>query len=330
MGIGAYLAYKVIYQPNVSLGEKKSQVIFIPTGADFNEVANILSDKGILINRATFELLSEKKKYKSNVKPGKYKVLANMNNNGLINLLRSGLQEPVWITFNNIRTKAQLVSRISNKIEADSLSITEMVDNNSFLQKKYGMGQESILTLFIPNSYKFFWNTSAEEFLDRMAREYKSFWTPARKLKAKNLGLSQTEISILASIVQAEQSRYNEEKPIIAGLYINRLKKGMPLQSDPTLIYALGDFTIARVLNEHKEINSPYNTYKYAGLPPGPICLPEISSLDAVLNNNKNDYFFMCAKDDFSCRHNFSKTLDQHNVFARKYRTALNRSKIMH
>ena len=276
------------------------------------------------------ELLAERKKYNNNVKPGRYRILARMNNNEFINLLRSGIQEPVQITFNNIRTKEQLVSRISGKIEADSLSLLELLNKNDFLKKKYGLREENILTLFIPNSYQFFWNTSAEEFLDRMAKEYKAFWTPEKKSKARSIGLSQTEVSILASIVQAEQSRYNEEKPVIAGLYINRLRKGMPLQSDPTLIYAIGDYTITKVLNEFKEIDSPYNTYKYTGLPPGPICLPEISSLDAVLNFNKNDYLYMCAKDDFSCKHNFAKSLFQHNIFAQKFRQALNRNKIMH
>jgi UPF0755 protein len=185
------------------------------------------------------------------------------------------------------------------------------------------------LSIFIPNTYQFYWNTSAEQFMERMAKEYKAFWTDERKAKAKKIGLSQTEVAVLASIVQAEQSRHHDEKPVIAGLYINRLKKGMRLESDPTLVYAHGDFSIKRVLNVHKEIDSPYNTYRNSGLPPGPINLPEISSLDAVLNYKSHEYIFMCAKEDFSGYHNFSKTYQQHCIYANKYREALNKRKIM-
>lgn len=327
---GGYFAYKVIYQPNVFLEEKKSRIIYIPTGSTFVDVGNILSSKGIIVNRMTFEMLAKRKKYDLQVKPGKYRILARMNNNALINLLRLGLQEPVRITFNGIRTKEQIISRVSNRIEADSAALTDLLNDQDFLLKKYGLRSDNVLTMFIPNSYEFYWNTSAEDFLDRIAKDYKAFWTASRKAQANEIGLSQTEVSILASIVQAEQSRFNEEKPIIAGLYINRLRKKMPLQSDPTLIYAIGDFTINRVLNGHKEIDSPYNTYKNIGLPPGPICLPEISSLDAVLNYDKNDYIYMCAKDDFSCKHNFAQTLFQHNIYAQKYRKALDRNNILH
>lgn len=325
---GAYVIYRVIYQPNVSTGDKKSKIIYIPTDSDFDDVSTILYDENIIVNKKSFELLAERKKYKNNIKPGRYRILAKMNNNQLVNLLRSGIQEPVKITFNNIRTKEDLAERVSNKIEAEPDELMQLMNDDDFLNKKYGMNSQTILCLFLPNTYEFYWNTSAERFMDRMAKEYKAFWTDARKAKAKALGLSQSEVSILASIVQGEQNRFNEEKPIIAGLYINRLKKRIPLQSDPTLICAIGDYTIARVLNEHKHIDSPYNTYKNAGLPPGPICLPEISSIDAVLNYQQNDFFYMCAKEDFSGKHNFSKTLDQHNIWASKYRKALNKNKI--
>lgn len=325
--LGGYWVYKAIYQSNVSLGDKKSQIIYIHTGSDFNDVMNMLYEKNIIVHRTSFEWLAEKKNYKNNIKPGKYRILARMSNNELINLLRAGLQEPVRITFTNIRTKAQLVSRVCLKIEADSIVMGRLLNDNTFL-KKYGMNSDNVLILFIPHSYEFYWNTSPEQFLERMAQEYKKIWTEERKLKARNMRFTQTEISILASIVQAEQSRFDEEKPAIAGLYINRLKKGMPLQSDPTLVYANGNFSVTRVLNQDKEIDSPYNTYKYIGLPPGPICLPEVSSLDAVLNYEKHDYLYMCAKDDLSCKHNFAKTLDQHNVYASKYRNALNKRNI--
>jgi UPF0755 protein len=192
---------------------------------------------------------------------------------------------------------------------------------------KYGFNEQTIMTMFIPNTYEFYWNTSADEFFERMADEYKKFWTDERKQKAKNIGLSQSEVSILASIVELETQK-KDERPTVAGVYINRLKKKMLLQADPTVVFALGDFTINRVLKIHLETDSPYNTYKYSGLPPGPIYLPSISSIDAVLNFENHDYIYFCAKEDFSGYHNFAKTLAQHNENARKFQQALNKRKI--
>lgn len=322
-GGAGWWAYKKIYGPNISMGKKKSGYIYIATGSDFQAVLDTLYNNNLIVNRASFEWVAERKKYKDKVKPGRYRVKAGMSNNELVNLLRSGEQEPIRITFNTIRTREQLVSRVCGKFEADSAEMIGLLNDNAWLQDTYGLKSENVLTMFIPNTYEFYWNTSAKQFIDRMAKEYKAFWNDERKAKAKKLNLSQTEVSVLASIVQAEQNRFDDEKPVIAGLYINRLKIGMPLQSDPTLIWAKGDFTIQRVLNEDKLVDSPYNTYKYAGLPPGPINLPEISSLDAVLNHDKNEYYYMCAKEDFSGRHNFAKTLSQHDVYAAKWRKAL-------
>ncbi|HET6244289.1 MAG: endolytic transglycosylase MltG [Bacteroidetes bacterium] len=328
-GFWAYDKYKMIHLPNVFLGKQTKQHLYIPTGSSMQDVVNILYENGYIINKSSFEWLAEQKNYRNHVYPGKYLIKTGMSNNKLIDLLRSGEQEPIKLTFNSIRTKEQLAGRIGLQIEADSLSLIKLIEDVNFLATKYKMGPESALTLFIPNTYEFYWNTSAEQFLDRMAKEYKAFWTEDRKAKSRQIGLTQSEVTILASIVQAEQARHNDEKPIIAGLYLNRLKKGMRLESDPTLVYAHGDFSINRVLNIHKEINSPYNTYRNAGLPPGPINLPEVTSLDAVLNFKKNDYIFMCAKEDFSGYHNFSKTLEQHGIYAQKYRAALNKRKIM-
>lgn len=182
--------------------------------------------------------------------------------------------------------------------------------------------------MFIPNTYEFYWNISAKAFFKKMNTEYSKFWNPARLAKAKKIRMSPLEVSTLASIVQAEQSMHDDEKAKVAGLYINRLRKGMLLQSDPTVVYAIGNFSIRRVLNKDKEIDSPYNTYKYKGLPPAPINLPEISSIDAVLNYEKHSYIFMCAKEDFSGYHNFSKTHSQHMMYARRYQAALNKKKI--
>ncbi|MGQ0829454.1 MAG: endolytic transglycosylase MltG [Bacteroidota bacterium] len=321
-GIGGYYAYKAIYQPNVNLGDKKSQIIYIPTGSKFEDVVRILVKNNVLKNRISFEFLSEKKKYKNAVKPGKYRILANMNNNALINLLRAGIQEPVEINFNGLHTVNELVGRVSRRIEADSFSLYHAANDNTYLSK-YGFSKRDVQSLFIPNTYQFFWNTSVDEFFERMAKEYKAFWTEERKQKAKAMQFSQAEVATLASIVQAEQCCDNEEKKIIAGLYINRLKKNMRLESDPTVIYAIGNFKIARVSYNHKRIQSPYNTYEITGLPPGPINFVQQSSLDAVLNYNENDFIFMCAKEDLSGKHYFSKTYEQHQVCARKYHKAL-------
>jgi UPF0755 protein len=323
-GAGGYIVYKWIYGSNVDLDGKKSVVVFIPTGSDYDRVVEILNEQHIIKDQKSFDWVAKEKKYRESVKPGRYRVLAGMSNSDLINMLRSGNQEPVTLTFNNIRTKAQLAGRVGAKLEADSNALLKMLNDPDYLRDKFGMTADNIISMFIPNTYEFYWNTDGEEFMKRMAKEYRNFWTPERKNKAKQANLTQTQVAILASIVQEEQNRFNDEKQVIAGLYLNRIRKDMPLQSDPTVRYALGDFTITRILNADLQVDSPYNTYKYPGLPPGPICIPEISSLDAVLNYDHNEYIYMCAKEDFSGHHNFSKTLQQHLVYAKKYQQALN------
>ena len=318
-----YYGYRMIYKPNVVIIGKSTTYIYIKTGSTFEDVMHTLYERNFIKNKTSFEWVAERKKYKNKVKPGRYLIKAKMNNNDLIDLLRSGEQEPVKVVFNTARTKEDIVSKVCRVIEADSLSLIDLLNDNEYL-KKYGFEEQNILALLIPNTYEFYWNTSAEQFVDRMAKEYKSFWNDDRKNKAKANGLSQTEVAIIASIVQQE-SNAKSEKPVIAGVYINRLKKGMKLQADPTVIYAVGDFNIHRVLNEHLCCDSPYNTYMYVGLPPGPICLPTTSSIDAVLNYEHHNYIYFCAKEDFSGKHNFAKTLNEHNNNAQKFRAALNR-----
>jgi UPF0755 protein len=325
--VGGYWAYRNLYQSNVNLGDKKSTIIYIPTGSTFEDVVRILGQNNVLKNRSSFEWLAEKKKYKNSVKPGKYRVLAKMSNNALINLLRAGIQEPVEINFNGLHTVEQLISRAGRRIEADSLELLQAVHDNSFLNK-YGFNNDNVQALFIPDTYEFFWNTSVDQFFDRMAKEYKTFWSEDRKAKARSIGFTQTEVSILASIVQAEQCCDNEEKKTIAGLYINRLKQDMPLQSDPTVIFALGDFDIQRVSSEQTRFQSPFNTYMNKGLPPGPIGFVQRSSIDAVLNYEKSSYIYMCAKEDLSGKHYFAKTYDQHCIYAKRYHDSLNKKNI--
>ena len=327
-GLGsAYWAYRIIYKPNVSLNGKKSTYIYIPTGATFEVVKTVLYNNNFISNHASFEWLAERKHYTRKIKPGKYFIKDDMSNNELIDLLRSGKQEPVRVTFTTARTKGELVAKIHGQLEADSSELIALFNDDAYLNK-YGLNKENILTLFIPNTYEFYWNTSAKKFIDKMADEYKKFWTAERKAKANSIGYSQTEISVLASIVQSE-TYVDKEKPMIAGVYMNRLNKRMPLQADPTLIWALGDFTIKRVLSAYKEIDSPYNTYRNLGLPPGPICLPSVTSLDAVLNYKKHNYIYFCAKEDFSGYSNFARTYEQHLQNARRYQQALNKRKIL-
>lgn len=318
-----YSVYRDIFKSNVST----EGYVYIPTNATFDEFTDSLETSGLIDDFISFKQTASIKKFNDPVYPGRYKLSSGMTNNQLVNMFRSGKQAPIKLTFNNIRTKEELAGKISVFIEADSMSISDLLNDESYISK-FGFNKRNIISMFIPNTYEIYWNTSAKNFIDRMNKEYNTFWNDERKKKAKSINLSQQEVSILASIVQAEQRAHNDEKPRVAGLYINRLERDMLLQSDPTLIYASGDFTKKRVLNRDKEIESPYNTYKYPGLPPGPINMPEISSIDAVLNYEEHNYIFMCAKEDFSGYHNFSTNARQHGIYAGKYQQALNKRKI--
>jgi UPF0755 protein len=241
-------------------------------------------------------------------------------------MLRSGRQEAVNLVFNNIRTNEQLAGKLGKQIEADSSSLI-MFFNNPQLLADFNTSPEELRLLFIPNTYKIWWNTSPEKLMQRMKDEYEKFWNEEREAKANEAGLSRKEVSIIASIVEEETNK-KDERPTVASVYVNRVRKGMLLQADPTVKYAVGDFTIKRVLNKHLTIDSPYNTYKYTGIPPGPICIPSISSIDAVLENKQTDYLYFCAKEDFSGYHNFAKNLEDHLANARIYQKALNKRKI--
>ena len=328
-GYFGYEWYNSMLRSNVKIEGKDEWSLFIPTGSDEKDVAEILSSAGVLKDKASFLWMAEKKNYKGkNVVPGKYNIEDNWSNNDLINHLRAGRGRlEVKVTFNNVRNLEQIAGKVSSYIEADSLSLITLFKNRDTISK-YGFDENTFMTLFIPNTYQMDWATSASDFLNVIAANYKKFWNDDRKAKAKALGLSQSEVTILASIVQAEQTRHVGERAKIAGLYLNRLKKGIRLQSDPTVIYAVGDYSIRRVLNKHLECNSPYNTYLHGGLPPGPINVAEISSIDAVLNYDKNDYIYMCAKPGYDGYHNFSKTLSQHEEYAREYRQWLDREGI--
>lgn len=316
MIVGFLWNYAIVIKPIIKTDDGNSVSLYIPTGADYQYVKEEIYALGVLTNKNAFDWLAKRKLNNENIHPGRYILTDGMTNQQLINMLRMGHQTPVKVVFNNIRTVEQLAGRIEDQIEADSLSIINVIRNDSV-----------DATIFIPNTYEFYWNSNANDFVNRMIVEYNIFWNETRLQKAAEKNLTPREVSILASIVDKETTK-TSEMPIIAGVYLNRLKKHWPLQADPTLVYALGDYSIRRVLDVHKEIDSPYNTYKYAGLPPGPICIPSIAAIDAVLNATNHKYFYFCAKDDLSGYHVFAKNIEEHNRNAEKYRRALNKNKI--
>jgi UPF0755 protein len=316
-----------ILKPNIRTLNNDPVSIIIPVGSNFSDVKEILYNKNLIINHRSFEWVAVRKNYPNLVKPGHYSIKPSMNNNDLVNMLRSGAQSPVNVVFNNIRLISDLAGNISRQIEADSISLIKCWNDRAFL-KTLNTTPEKVLLIFIPNTYEFWWTTDAYDFTRRMFKEFKNFWDGERAQKAEFTRLSIEEVTILASIVEKETQK-NDEKPSIAGVYVNRLRQGWPLQADPTVVFASGDFDLKRVLKIHTQIDSPYNTYLYTGLPPGPICIPSIASIDAVLNYKRHDYMFFCAKDDLSGYHAFSRTLAEHNRYARAYQKALNERKII-
>jgi UPF0755 protein len=321
-GLRGYQLYMYVFSANV----KSEKAIIIPEGATYNQVVDSLQAHDILNNYKAFHWVAKKKSYREAVKPGRYLLRIGMNTNEIVNKLRAGEQDPVNVTFNNARFNEDLAGKVSRYLQTDSLSILQLFSNHELIEK-YGFTPETFRAMFIPNTYQFFWTTSASDFAARMKKEYDRFWNETRLEKAEEIGLSPVEVIILASIVQEETAK-NDELGRVAGLYINRLQIGMPLQADPTVKYAVGDFSLRRILHVHLEVDSPYNTYKNAGLPPGPVNFPEVSAIDAVLNYEKHNYLYMAAKEDFSGYHNFARTLSEHNRNAIRYRAALDKMKI--
>ncbi|MBC6998693.1 endolytic transglycosylase MltG [Cytophaga sp. FL35] len=327
-GIFSYFIYNAIFVSNTSFNNEEAY-LYIPSDANFNEVKSLAAP--LLENLETFEQVAKRKGYASNVKPGKYAIKKGMNNNDIINTLRVN-NIPVRVSFNNQETLEDLAGRISEQIEADSLSLLKAMNDKEFL-KTNGFGEATKLAMYLPNSYEFFWNTSGVEFRERMAKEYQKFWTSERKTKAEKMNLTPEEVITLASLVHKETAKV-DERPKVAGLYLNRIRKGMLLQADPTVIYALKkeandfDMVIKRVLYRDLELDSPYNTYKYAGLPPGPIAMPDISAIEAVLNPESHDYLYFVADVENFGYHKFAKTLAQHNRNKVQYVQWINAQKI--
>ncbi|MGY3052383.1 UPF0755 protein [Pedobacter sp. UYEF25] len=324
--VGGYFMlnfYKTFFAPNFTGSQK---YLYIRTGSDLNAVIKELESKDLVSSIESFKKAAAKMKLPENLKPGRYLVKKGMTNRTVVNMIKAGNQDPVKLKVHNLRTKENFAAFLAKNLEADSTHFINVLDSSDLLTK-YGFNQDNVYTMFIPNTYNVYWNEAPVDFFKRMNKEYDSFWTTERKQKATSLNLTPIQVTILASIVDGE-ALYDKEMPIIAGLYLNRLNKGQLLQADPTVIFANGDFTVKRVTNKLLQIPSLYNTYKYAGLPPGPIMMPSINAIDAVLNHDKNNYLYMCAKEDFSGYHNFASTQEEHNANARKYREALNKRKI--
>jgi len=324
--VGGFLGYKYynyISQPNVSVS--KTDQLFIKEDSDFEDVLAQLKSNEQLLDEASFVWVADKMKY-NKVKPGQYILNEGQSNRALVSMLRGGQQKAVKLTFNNARKIENLAATFGKILEPDSISFLNYFLKDSLLEANQ-LTPENIMTIFIPNTYQVYWNTGPAKIFEKLKRENKKFWNEKRMKLLNELEMTQQEAYILASIVQKE-SNARSEKPTIAGLYINRLKRGQLLQADPTVVFAVNDFTIRRVLNKHIAFESPFNTYLHEGLPPGPICMPDVSSIDAVLNYEKHKYLYMCASPDNSGKHAFAKTLVQHNANADKYRQWLNSRKI--
>ena len=316
--IYGYIMYRQIFAGNTKFSEKEI-FVNIPTDATFEDVKSIMAT--YVEDMERFERTASKKSYPTNVKAGHFLLKKGMNSNDIVNALRQNV--PVQLAFNNQERMEDFAGRVASQLEPDSLKLMTAFTDAEFL-KENGFNDTNALCMYVPNSYEFFWNISAEKFRDRMTKEYRKFWNPDRTAKAEKLGLTPIEVYILASIVHKETVK-TDERPRVAGVYLNRLKQGIKLEADPTVIYAMkkqaNDFSLVvkRVLNKDLLTNSPYNTYMYEGLPPGPIAMPDISAIDAVLNPESHNYIFFCASVTNFGYHEFAVTPAQHEVNRQKY-----------
>ena len=318
--VGGYFAFKV-FGPNTG-SFRRGEFLYIHTGADYDQVKQTLEQEHFVKDINAFDFLAKQAKYPSMVKAGKYRISKGMSNFEIIRMLRSGRQTPVKLVINKLRTKKDFIRYVSANLEADSLVLQQMLNDNVYLSQ-FGLDSNTAMVAIMPDTYEFWWNTNADKVYRKFEKYYAKFWTAERKSKAQQLGLSPVEVTILASILE-EETNYNKEKPLIASVYINRLKHGMKLQADPTAKYAYGDFTLRRITSALTSFASPYNTYFTTGLPPGPICTPSKKSIEAVLSAPATDYLYFCAKEDFSGAHRFAKTYQEHQKNAHLYQQALN------
>lgn len=327
VAIGCVAAGSMLYvtRSNAVLGEGS---LYIPRGTGYETLVDSLRSGGRIRFEKPFRLYSEHIGLTKSVKPGHYVLEKGMNIIGIARMLNLGEQTPVKVVVNTSRLPGQLARRVSAQIEADSASLHAVMRRPEILER-YGYNNElELFSMFIPNTYEFWWTVTPEEFVARMKAEYDRFWTDERQSKLERSPLkSRMEAITLASIL-CEETRKTDEMPRMAGVYLNRIRTGMPLQADPTVKYAMGDFTLRRILRKHLKTDSPYNTYQNKGLPPTPICMPSIAAIDAVLNAETHKYVYFCAKEDFSGYHNFAETYKQHQQNARRYTAELNKRNI--
>ena len=317
----AYLGYRELMGPSTRFAEE-SRVLLIPTGSDLRTALDSLKGIEAIHDERAAELLLKR----STIKPGRYRVQKGMSLRRIARMLHAGEQEPVRLTFSNVDHLYELAGRLGRALEPDSEAFLKVFLDPD-VQRDAGLSDATMISLFLPNTYEFWWTSSPQGFVARMRKEHMAYWNESRRTKADAVNLTPTEVSTLASIVQAETVKM-ADAPTIAGVYLNRLRIGMPLQADPTLIFALGLDTVRRVLHRDKDVDSPYNTYRYAGLPPGPINMPEPRFIDAVLSAPKHEYLYFCARADLSGYSDFARTYEQHLVNARRYQKALNARKI--
>ena len=285
----------------------------------FTKLRDISTDHGLF----AFQTLARHFNYGEKIRTGRYAIEPSEGAFMAFRHIKNGLQEPLNLTIPPARTVDKLAATLSQKLMLDSMELTALMKDSAICQK-YGHTPETIISMFVPNTYDVYWNVSSTALLDRMQKECQKFWNAERTKKAEDLNMTPVEVSTLASIIDEETSN-DGEKPMIAGMYYNRLKADMPLQADPTVKFALGDFSLRRIYNNMLFVNSPYNTYRNTGLPPGPIRVASIAGIDAVLNMVHHDYLYMCAKEDFSGTHNFARTYPEHLANAAKYSAALNK-----
>lgn len=306
---------------NIESVDGKEHRLYVYPGASLDSVLQVVQ-KDYRVASVWSLRLHARLMHFQRPKAGCYLLPKSEGDYAFLRRLRGGEQTPIELSFNNIRTREQLAHRLSEQLLLDSLSVIERLEDDSFMSR-YGLTKETAVSLFIPNTYEVFWTISAEQLFDRMHREYEHFWTEERRREAEAIGLTPVEVCIIASIVE-EETNAKSDYPIIAGLYLNRLRLGMPLQACPTVKFALQDFGLRRILYEHLQYDSPYNTYKYKGLPPGPIRLPRAGTMDAVLHAKKHDYLYMCASTAFDGTHHFSSSYSEHARYAKAYQAILN------
>ncbi len=325
LGIYLYITYKSVFIDRAGT-HSQPVYLYIPSSSGYRALCDSLFSKGVVSDTVLFHRTARAKKLPENIHPGHYRIPPDITLNRLVNTLRSGSQTPVNVTFNNIRMIEEMARSAGNQLQIDSAEIMEAVNDQALWEELLGHTPDP-LAFFIPNTYEFYWTTSARGFIRRMHREHQSFWNETRRRKAEQTGLTPHKVATLASIVQEETNKVSEMARI-AGVFINRLERNMKLQADPTLKYAAGDWSIRRVLNKHKTIPSPYNTYMHPGLPPGPISMPEPIAIDKVLNYENHSYLFFVASASRPGYHEFSKTLREHNNKSRAYHRHLNRQRI--